>query len=184
MDWKLPDNSLFAILMRARWWVSLLVGLGAFGLTRLFLPESVAAFAALPFAVIAVVAAWKQRRMPTGAKFEAALEKLRAMNWDEFSRELEAGFKREGYGVKRAGGAADFELEKAGLRSVVAARRWKASGTGIEPLKELLAAGEARGAAEHVYVLEGELSDNARKFVEKSKIKLMRGPDIVKLTAQ
>jgi hypothetical protein len=32
-------------------------------------------------------------------------------------------------------GAADFELERAGRLSLVAAKRWKASSTGVEPLK-------------------------------------------------
>jgi uncharacterized protein involved in exopolysaccharide biosynthesis len=33
---KLPENSLFAILLRSRWWVSLLVALGAFAVVRHF----------------------------------------------------------------------------------------------------------------------------------------------------
>jgi len=60
------------------------------------------------------------------------------MTWEEFARALEEGFRREGYAVKRAEGAADFELEKAGRVSLVCARRWKASVTGVEPLKELV----------------------------------------------
>jgi len=36
MKLTLPQNSLFAILLRSRWWVSLLVALGAFAVVRLF----------------------------------------------------------------------------------------------------------------------------------------------------
>ena len=56
MKLTLPENSLFAILLRSRWWVSLLVALGAFGVVRLFLDEGFAFFAALPFTVIAGMA--------------------------------------------------------------------------------------------------------------------------------
>ena len=137
---KLPENSLFAILLRSRWWVSLLVALGAFALVRLFLNAGYAFFAALPFVVITVVALWRQLRVPSGARLDAAIDALRAMTWEEFARALEQGYQRQGYVVKRVEGAADFELEKAGRLSLVAAKRWKASSTGVEPLKELVAA--------------------------------------------
>ena len=179
---KLPDNSLFAILLRSRWWVSLLVALGAFGVTRLFLPEGYAFFAALPFIVIAVMAAWRQRGVPSGARLDAALDTLRAMTWEEFARALEQGYRRQGYSVKRVEGAADFELEIAGRVSLVAAKRWKASSTGVEPLKELVAAGEAREAAACLYVLVGGLTPNALGFAKKNKINWVRGADLVKLT--
>jgi restriction system protein len=178
---KLPDNSLFAILLRSRWWVSVLVALGAFGVVRLFLPEVYAAFAALPFIVIAVMALWRQRGVPRGARLDAAIDALRAMTWEEFARALEQGYRREGYVVKRVQGAADFELEKAGRLSLVAAKRWKVSSTGVEPLKELVAAGEARGAGECVYVLAGEMTQNAQGFAKKTNIKCVRSADLVKL---
>ena len=179
---KLPENSLFAILLRSRWWVSLLVALGAFGVVRLFLPEGYALFAALPFIVIAVMALWRQRGVPSGARLDAAIDALRAMTWEEFARALEQGYRREGYIVKRVEGAADFELEKAGRLSLVAAKRWKASSTGVEPLKELAAEGQAREAAECTYVLVGEMTQNALAFAKKTKINWVRGADLVKLT--
>jgi restriction system protein len=183
MNFRLPENTLFAILLRSRWWVSLLVALGIFAAVRVFLEPIYAVFAALPFIVIAVIAGWKQRHVPSGARLEAAMAALHAMTWEAFARALEQGYQRQGYTVKRVEGAADFELEKAGSVSLVAAKRWKASRTGIEPLKELAAAGEARGAAECVIVIEGELSDNARKFAEKARIKLVRGAELVELAA-
>jgi restriction system protein len=178
---KLPENTLFSILLRSRWWVSVLVALGTFAAVRAFLETVYAVFAALPFIVIAGVAMWKQRHVLHGARLEAAMEELQAMTWEAFARALEQGYQRQGYTVKRVEGAADFELEKAGRVSLVTAKRWKVSRTGIEPLKELVAAGEARGAAECIVVLAGELSENARKFAEKARIKLVRGADLVRL---
>ena len=184
MKLTLPDNTLFSILLRSRWWVSLLVALGAFVVVRLFLDEGFAFFAALPFIVIAVVVLWKQRRVPGGARLDAAIDALRAMTWEEFARALEQGYRREGYIVKRVEGAADFELERAGRLSLVAAKRWKASRTGVEPLKELAAAGKARGAAECVYVLAGEMTQNALEFAKKTNISCVRGADLVKRTGK
>ena len=181
MKLTLPENSLFAILLRARWWVSLLVALGAFAVVRLFLNEGYAFFAALPFLVIAVAALWRQFRVPSGARLDSAIDALRAMTWEEFARALEQGYRREGYSVKRVEGAADFELEKAGRLSLVAAKRWKASSTGVEPLKELVAAAKAREAVECVYVLAGEMTQNAVGFAKKTKINWVRGANLVKL---
>jgi restriction system protein len=181
MKMTLPENSLFAILLRSRWWASLLVALGAFAVVRLFLDEGFAFYAALPFIVIAVVALWKQFRVPSGARLDAAIDALRAMTWEEFARALEQGYRRQGYVVKRVEGAADFELERAGRLSLVAARRWKASSTGVEPLKGLVAAGQSREAVECVYVLAGEMTQNAVGFAKKTNIKWMRGAELVKL---
>jgi restriction system protein len=178
---KLPENSLFAILLRSRWWVSLLVAVGVFAVARLFLPVGFAFFTVLPFIVISVMSLWRQLHVPSGARLDAAIGSLRAMTWEEFARALEQGYRRKGYVVKRVEGAADFELERAGRLSLVAARRWKASNTGVEPLKELVAAGEAREAAECIYVLAGEMTQNALGFAKKTKVNWVRGVDLVKL---
>lgn len=182
MDLKLPENTLFAILLRSRWWVSGLVALGVFAVARLFLDEVFAFAAALPFIVIGAMAFWKQRHVPSGARLEAALGELRAMSWEAFAGALEAGYRREGYTVTRVEGAADFELERAARLSLVSAKRWKASSTGVEPLKALAAAGEVRGAAECVYVIVGNMTPNALKFAERARIKTLRGAELVKLT--
>jgi restriction system protein len=181
MKLKMAENSLFAVLLRAQWWVSVLVALGSFGALRLLLPDLYAAFGSLPFAVIACVAAWKQLRAPSGKKIAAGLEALRAMSWEEFAHALEEGFRRDGYKVKRVQGAADFELEKAGRVSMVCARRWKASVTGVEPLRDLVAAGGKREAGECVYVCAGELSDNAKAFALDKRIRRLEGAELVAL---
>ena len=181
---KLPENSLFAILLRSRWWVSLLVAVGVFAVARLFVPEGFAFFAVVPFLVISVMSLWRQLRVPSGARLDAAIGALRAMTWEEFARALEEGYRRQGYAVKRVEGAADFELERAGRLSLVAARRWKASSTGVGPLKELVAAAEAREAVECVYVLAGEMTQNALGFAKTAKITWVRGADLVKLVGK
>ena len=181
MKWKMAENSLFAVLLRAQWWVSVLVAVGSFGALRLLLPDLYAAFGSLPFVVIAAVAIWKQLRAPSGKRIADGLEALRAMSWEEFARALEEGFRREGHAVKRLEGAADFELEKAGRVSLVCARRWKASVTGVEPLRELAAAGAKRKAGECVYVVAGEMTGNARGFAKDKGVRVVEGVELVRL---
>jgi len=181
MKWKMAENSLFAILLRSQWWWSVLLAAGVFAVVRMFMAWGYALFAVSPFIVIAAMAAWRQIRVPSGARLEKALESVRAQSWDEFSRALEAHFAGEGYAVKRVEGVADFELEKSGRVSLVSARRWKASRTGAEPLKELAAAGEKRGAAECMYLVAGEMSEQASKLVAEKGIRLVAGASLIKL---
>ena len=184
---KISDKSLFAVLLRSPAWISVLVAFGSFLALRLIVPEAYAFFGSLPFVVIAVMATWKQVRAPSAAKIAAGLEALRAMPWEEFARALEQGYRREGYGVKRVEGAVDFELEKAGRVSLVCARRWKASMTGAEPLRELVAAGEKKGAGkkwwagECVYVCAGEVTGNARAFAKQKGVRVVEGLELVGL---
>lgn len=182
MKLKMHDNSLFAVLLRSPWWVSLLAALAVFGVVRLVLEAMYAAFATLPLLVVSAVAAWRQLRAPSAEKVAAAMELLRSMNWDEFSVLLEEAFRREGYAVERLGGAqADFELLKDGRGSLVACKRWKAARTGVEPLRELQAAGEAREAGECLYVLAGDLSEQARRFALQNRIRLVEGAELARL---
>jgi restriction system protein len=179
---KLPENSLFAILMRARWWTSALVTIGVLAVGGLLLPGNLAFFAALPFGVITCVVAWHEIREPRGARLARRLEALRAMPWEQFADALEAGYRHAGYAVKRIEGAADFELEKDGRVSLLSARRWKAAVTGIEPLRELAAAGERRGAAECLIAVAGDMSEKARAFLKDKGLTALEGSELVMRT--
>ena len=182
MKFQMARNSLFAILLRSPWWISIAAAAGIFAAARLVLPEIYAFFVALPFAVIGAYALWQQRRAPSAARVAGTLKALRAMSWDEFSGAIEDAFRRDGYVVNRFGGAeADFKLTKAGRISLVGCKRWKVARTGIEPLRELHAAGRARDAHECIYVAAGEITDNARAFAAGKNIRLLHGAELVKL---
>ncbi|MSQ62360.1 MAG: restriction endonuclease [Betaproteobacteria bacterium] len=178
-------NSLFAVLLRSPWWISIAVAAGIFALAKMALPEAYALygiFAALPFLVIGCYTAWQQLRAPSAEKIAATLESLRSMSWDEFSSALEAAFRRDGYTVSRPNIAgADLELTKAGRVSLVSCKRWKVARTGIEPLREL---DTARRARECIYVAAGEISDNAIAFAATNNIRLLHGAELAKLLPQ
>jgi restriction system protein len=182
---KLPENSLFAVLLRSPWWISLAVAAGAFGLMRLFLPASYAAFGAAPFVVIAFIAAWRRLRVPSARRVAARLEAMRAMSREEFAARLEDAFRREGYQVRRVDGPqADLELTRAGRVSLVTFRRWKATRTGVDPLREVLAAAKAREVQECIYVAAGEVTHNARAFAAQEKIRLLDDAELARLLAR
>jgi restriction system protein len=181
-------NSLFAILLRSPWWISIAVAGGVFALARMALPEAYALygiFAALPFLVIGVYAAWQQLRAPGAERIAATLESLRAMSWDEFSPALEDAFRRGGHAVSRLNiSGADLELTRSGRVCLVSCKRWKVARTGIEPLRELDAARHAREAHECIHVAAGEITDNARAFAAQNNIRLLDGAELAKLLPQ
>ncbi len=183
-------NSLFAILLRSPWWISVAAAAGTavlarFALAKFSLPELYAVFPALPFFVIGSYAAWQQLRAPSAERIAATLESLRALSWDEFSAALEDAFRRDGYGVSRLNIAgADLELTRSARVTLVGCKRWKVARAGIEPLRELQAAKQAREAHDCIYVTAGEITDNARAFAAEKNIQLLHGAGLVELLPQ
>ena len=60
MKWKMSDKSLFALLLRSPWWISIAVFAGFALLARALLPPAyvwAGLFGGLPFLVIGVIAA-------------------------------------------------------------------------------------------------------------------------------
>ena len=99
MKFRMAKNSLFAILLRSPWWASAglaaAIGLVAFAL----LPANVRAAGALagfPFIVIAAMAAWRQRQLPSAARVEQTRQAVAAMAWPAFGTLLEQAFVRDG----------------------------------------------------------------------------------------
>jgi restriction system protein len=182
---EMNKNSLFAILLRSPWWISIAVAAGIFALARMLLPEAYALygiFASLPFTVIGCYAGWQQLRAPSTAQIGATLESLRGLSWEEFSVALEDAYQREGYAVSRLNiPGADLELMKSGRASLVACKRWKVARAGIEPLRDLDAARKAREARDCIYVAAGEITDNASAFAVEKNIQLLHGAELAKL---
>ena len=169
LKFSMAKNSLFAILLRSPWWISLGIGL-AIGLVAMaLLPadmRAVGLVSGFPFLVIAALALRRQWHLPSGKRVEETRQALSAMAWPAFAALLEQAFRRDGYSVQRGRQpGVDFELERAGRRLLVNARRWKSAHTGLEPLRPLQAAREAgEGAVDALYIGLGPLSDPARLY--------------------
>ena len=182
MKFQMAKNSLFAILLRSPWWISILVAAGIVMAARFVVSEVYAVFAALPFIVIGGVAGWRQLRAPSAARVAETLASVRAMSWGDFSNALADALRNDGYAVTRlTGAAADFELFKAGRISLVGCKRWKAAHTGVDPLRELDEAKRAREAHECIYVASGEITVAARAFALERNIRLIHGAELAKL---
>jgi restriction system protein len=185
MNLKPSKNSLFAVLMRSPWWMSagiavvLIVGAVA-ALPREY--WAIGVFAAIPFAVIAVLAGLRQLRNPSSSRVEAVAAAVAAMPWPAFSSAIQAGFERDGCQVERLnGGGADFVVTKDGRIALVSAQRWKAARTGIDVVRKLQAARESRAAHEAVYIALGEISPSAREYAAAHGISFMTAPDLARL---
>ncbi|HVE50474.1 MAG TPA: restriction endonuclease [Casimicrobiaceae bacterium] len=183
MKLKMADNSLFAILLRSSWWVSAAVGLGVGAFAVWITPAAYApfaAFAAMPFVVIAAMAGWRQMHTPSDTRVDDALNALRAMSWVEFSNVIERQLVADGGTVERiAHAGADFSVSKDGRRTLVSCKRWKVARAGINFLRELEVATQMSEANGAIYIAAGDVTDQARKFALQSNIRLLERSALV-----
>jgi restriction system protein len=185
MRLKMKENSLFAVLLRSPWWISILVAAVIGLVAALMMPaqyQALAAFSGAPFFIVGCMAAWRQWRAPSTTKANATLAVATQMPSAAFLTAIADGFRRQGYTVTPyAGRGADFEADKAGRVALIACKRWKAARHGVEPLRELQAAAASRGAQDCIYVALGEVSDNARRFAVTEKIDIVQGVRLAQL---
>lgn len=182
MKFKMAENSLFAVLLRSPWWISVAIAAVLALLAAALLPaefRAVGAVSALPFAVIGAMAARRQWRLPSAAQAAQTLQAVGRMAWPEFAQTLEQAFRRQGYAVERGRGAAvDFELQRQGRRTLVCAKRWKSARVGLEPLRALQAAREAVDVSDALFIGLGELTDNARPYAAQHGITVWQAADL------
>jgi len=177
LKFQMAENSLFAILLRSHWAISVALGLAVLALAMAMLPAQyriIGAVSSAPCFVIAVMAARRQLQIPGTAELERTREHLQAMAWPEFCSLLEQGFTREGYTVSRINGVegTDLRLEREGRVTVVGARRWKSASIGVEQLRPLAAALESDDVQYARLIGLGELTDSARSFAAKHRIEV------------
>jgi restriction system protein len=185
MPIKMKENSLFAILLRSRWWISFLVA-AAVGLLAVALMPSpykpLALFSGAPFFVIGCMAAWRQFKAPTPAAVTRTLERATAMSSRDFLQAVEQGLRRRGYTVTPyAGPGADLRAEKDDKVLLLACRRWKAARHGADAVRELEAAMRAASAASGAYLALNELTEQARRQAADSGIDVIRDARLAEL---
>lgn len=185
MALKMPRNSLFAILLRSRWWVSAAVGAVLALVAAALLPDGyrlVGALSTAPFFIIAALAARRQAGLPSAAEVEQWRQDLAGMAWPAFADLLEQAFRRDGHEVRRADGQAgwDFELQRGGRTMLVAARRWKSARAGLEPLRALQSARVSAGADDALVISLAELTDAARAFAVAEGIAVWQADELAR----
>jgi len=185
MKFRMAENSLFAVLLRSPWWISMLVTAAFVGVTQSLLPQeyrNIGSLGALPFFVIGCIAFWRQLRAPSAGERQAILDRAAGMAWPEFEKALRAGFAREGWDVRAAQGGADLLLERIGeAPKLVSARRWKAARHGEDTVQALEKALRQHDGARGVYVALGELTPQASRLAKERGIEVMAPDALVKL---
>ncbi|HZY17718.1 MAG TPA: restriction endonuclease [Ramlibacter sp.] len=184
MKFRMAPNSVFAILLRSPWWISLLLAAAVAAAAQALLPaevRNVGSAAGLPFLGVAGVALWRQWRAPGAGEVQAVLARVAALGWADFERELRDAFARGGHAVQAASGGADLLLERQGRRTLVAARRWKAARPGEEALQALHASMARQDVERGLFVTLGEPSPQAGRFAAAHGIELVRGDALVRL---
>ncbi len=181
---KLPmaKNSLYSVLLRSPWWVSLGLAAALALVASATLPVAyrvAGAFSGLPFVVIAALAARRQWGLPNAAQATKTVEWVSRMPWPAFASLLEQAFVRDGYTVQRGtGDTVDFELRRQGRTMLVSARRWKSARIGLDALRALQTAREAADASDALFIGLGDLTDTARPFAAQLRIAVWQGAEL------
>ena len=182
MKLRMSEKSLFAVLLRSSWWLSFAIAALIAALALALMPKDyrvVGALSAAPFVVIGLMAAWRQRNVPSSAQVQRTTEAVGTMAWPQFAVLLEQAFQRDGWAVQRsADGAFDFELERKGRTMLVAARRWKSARTGLEVLRALQQARERKEAPDALLICLGGLTDTAQPYAAEHRIAVWQAAEL------
>lgn len=188
MKFRMAERSLFAILLRSHWSISLLLAIAFVVVSRALLPEQYWLFGAMggfPFWVIAAIAAWRQRHRLPPARVEALLRMAGGMGWKDFSQALAAGFSRDGWSVQPVThtreGDADFILRRGAITAVVAARRFKAARVGEEPLRQIAASRDAHAAAQCLLITLTPVAATASALASSLGVQIVQGEPLAQL---
>jgi len=131
------------------------------------------------------------RRQQRRALFEttsasSSADALQDMSWQQFELLVGEGFRRRGYAVKEVGGGGadggvDLVLTKAGEKSFVQCKQWKAFKVSVSTVRELYGVMAAHGAAGGFVVTSGRFTQEATAFANGRNIRLIDGPALMQL---
>lgn len=182
MKFKMSEKSLFAILLRSPWWYSFLIAAILMLLASVFLPEAyraVGMLSAFPFAIIGMMAAWRQRDKPSPERILQALSSLEKMSWKEFLPLMEQAFSQQGFIVTRLNSnSADLQLEKLGKTTLVSCKRWKAATLGVDVLRDLKALQVSQDATYAACISLSLPTGVALKFAKDNSVQLICQDDL------
>jgi len=179
MAFKMAENSLFAILLRSAWWYGVAIGLVLIAISLVLFGGQyvlLGALSAIPFFVIAGVAAYKQSKQPSQKRVQEVYEQA----CSKMTAKQIAGKIADNYTAVRFdaepfnGDAADLVLIRGNRTLLLCSKRFKAGNTGVEPLKKLVAAGEKVEATGYLYVALGDISSAAIEYAKQNDIELIQ----------
>jgi restriction system protein len=177
MAFKMAKGSLFAVLLRSPWWYSVLIGLliilisvAVTDVKYLILSITVT----MPFFLIGGYAGFKQSQQPSQNRVLEVYQQAKQMSAVNISEKIAANYIKSGYQSNVfKGNDADLEFVRGHQNLLLCSKRFKAANTGIEPLKRLVAAGEAIEARGYLYLTLGEVSAPAQKYAQENNIEII-----------
>lgn len=178
MALKMAQGSVFAVLLRSPWWYSALIAVLIIAFSIAVLRGQVAVIVmslALPFMVIAGIAAFKQSREPSVKRIIEVDQEARELPAAQIASKIAATYEKENFESEPfKGKVAELELTRGYRKLLVSSKRLKAANLGIEPLKQLVAAGEKVEATGYLYVTLGDVSTSARDYARDNNIELIQ----------
>lgn len=137
-------------------------------------------------AVMSAVRRHQRRALFDTTSAGSSVDALQDMSWQQFELLVGEGFRRRGYAVKEIGGGGadggvDLVLTKAGEKSFVQCKQWKAFKVGVSTVRELYGVMAAHGAAGGFVVTSGRFTQEASAFANGRNIQLIDGPALMKL---
>ncbi|THU04114.1 restriction endonuclease [Lampropedia puyangensis] len=183
VKFSIPRHSIFGILLRSPWWVSIMLAIALSALLAAFIPREYVFFAIVstfPLLLVGLVAGWRQLHMPSQERRAAVLTQANQMNWDTFSKNSLESWRILGiHATASEHAGADWRIAQEGKYTLVYARRWKAAVHGLEPLRQLAEAMEATGIHHGLYfAVEGELSPPAQRYAREHNIQVWSGDSL------
>ena len=178
MALKVSENSLFAVLLRSPWWYSVLIALFVVAVSVMLVGGKFLVFGlatSLPFIGIAIYSAYKQSQRPGKKRLLEVEQDARKMSVANMAKKIASNYENINFDVVPfKGDAAELELERGRHKFLLSCKRFKAANTGIEPLKQLVSAGEKNEATGYLYVALGEVTANARDYALKNNIEFIQ----------
>lgn len=193
------EKSVPELLAHAPWWVSASLAVAVFIAAKYFFPlihfespvftalnvlvgmsQQHAPYVALPFAVLAIIAASNRHFRKQLLDNQADIESIRGLSWQDFEILIGESFRRQGYSVEEntgcgADGGIDLRLRKNGEYFIVQCKRWRTKRIGVSPVRELFGLKAAERAHGAIFVASGTFTEAAKRFAHENSITLIDG---------
>lgn len=137
-------------------------------------------------ALLSYVGRRKRKALLATVTSSNAADALEGMHWREFELLVGEGFRRRGYAVSETGGGGadggvDLVLTKAGEKTLVQCKQWKAFKVGVTVVRELYGVMAAQGAVSGCVVTSGRFTQEAEAFASGRNIRLIDGQALLQL---
>jgi len=178
MAFKMAENSLFAVLLRSPWWDSFLIAAFFIAVSVILGGNTYVILgitAALPFIGIGIAAAVRQSKLPSQKRIVEIAELAQTLPAKDIASKISESYINAGFEIAEfKPNTAELALTRGYRKILLSTKRFKASNTGVGPLKDLVQSGEEVEATSYVFVALGTVSDAAVEYASENKIEIIR----------